>query len=39
MEQAEQHKACSFRAQPATVLQELPFEPQPSKRSPTSLYH
>jgi len=39
MEEEEQHKACTFHAQPATVLQELLFEPQHSKRSSTSLYH
>lgn len=38
MEDAEQRRASRFRAQPASVLQELPFEPQHSKRSPTSLY-
>ena len=36
VEEEKQREAYSFRAQPATVLQELPFEPQRGTKSPIS---
>jgi len=35
-ELVEQREASNFQAKPATVLQELPFEPQHPARSPIS---